>query len=157
MRRAIDFLVSRPEVKADRIGCYGHSMGSTHCWLVAPFEPRIKCVVGNCCLPTYAGIHREFLLHCFPNFIPGLFQYGDTPDLAALIAPRPLLLNFGELDAGSPIADVHEGVKTIQQTYDSMHAGEKFAHFIEEGVGHVLSDAMWQKTRDWFNEHLRNA
>ena len=36
MRRAIDYLVSRPEVKADRIGCYGHSMGSTHTWLVGP-------------------------------------------------------------------------------------------------------------------------
>ena len=30
MRRAIDFLVSRPEVKRDRLGCYGHSMGSMH-------------------------------------------------------------------------------------------------------------------------------
>lgn len=155
MRRAIDFLVSRPEVQADRIGCYGHSMGSTHCWLVGPFEPRIKCIVGNCCLPTYAGIHKEFLLHCFPNFIPGLYQYGDTPDLAALIAPRPLLLNFGELDGGSPIAEVRAGVKTIQRAYDSMHAGEKFSAFIEEGVGHVLSDAMWRNTHEWFAKHLR--
>ncbi len=155
MRRAMDFLVSRPEVLGDKIGCYGHSMGSTHCWLVGPFEPRIRCIVGNCCLPTYAGIHREFLLHCFPNFIPGLYEHGDTPDLAALIAPRPLLLNFGELDAGSPITDVREGVKSIQRAYDSVHAGEKFSHFIEEGVGHVLSDAMWQRTRDWFAKHLR--
>jgi dienelactone hydrolase len=154
MRRAIDFLVSRPEVQADRIGCYGHSMGSTHCWLAAPFEPRIRCVVGNCCLPTYAGIHRECLLHCFPNFVPGLYQYGDTPDVAALIAPRPLLLNFGELDAGSPIADVREGVKVIQRAYDGVHAGDKFSYFIEEGAGHVLSAAMWHKTRDWFARHL---
>ena len=72
MRRAVDYLCSRREVQQDRIGCYGHSMGSTHCWLVGPWEPRLKCVVGNCCLPTYAGIHRHHLLHCFPNFIPGL-------------------------------------------------------------------------------------
>lgn len=154
MRRAIDFLVSRPEVNADKIGCYGHSMGSTCCWLAGPFEPRIKCVVGNCCLPTYAGIHREIILHCFPNFIPGLSQFGDTPDLAGLIAPRALHLNFGDQDGGSPIADVREGVKTIQRAYDSVHAGDKFSYFIEENTGHVLSDAMWQKTREWFATHL---
>ena len=53
------------------------------------------------------------LLHCFPNFIPGIHAYGDTPDIAALIAPRPLLLNFGETDRGSPIAEVRTGIETI--------------------------------------------
>lgn len=154
MKRAIDLLVSRPEVRADQIGCYGHSMGSTHTWLVGPWEPRIKCLVGNCCLPTYQGIHREKLLHCFPNFIPGLQSFGDTPDIAALIAPRPLLLNFGELDRGSPIEDVREALPTIQRAYDSMHAGDKFSAFIEAGAGHVLSESMWERTRQWFARHL---
>ena len=154
MRRAVDFLVSRKEVNPERIGCYGHSMGSTHTWLVGPWEPRLKCLVGNCCLPTWQGIHREKLLHCFPNFIPGLAVSGDTPDIAALIAPRPLLLNFGERDGGSPIADVQAAIPIIQQAYDSMHASDKFSAFIELGVGHVLSAAMWDRTRDWFAKHL---
>ncbi len=98
MRRAVDFLVSRPEVRADRIGCYGHSMGSTHTWLVGPFEPRLKALVGNCCLPTYSAIHEHHLLHCFPNFVPGWEAFGDTPEIAALIAPRALHLNLGETD-----------------------------------------------------------
>lgn len=34
MRRAVDLIASRPEVDANRLGCYGHSMGSTHTWLV---------------------------------------------------------------------------------------------------------------------------
>ncbi len=155
MRRAIDFLVSRPEVKADRIGCYGHSMGSTHTWLVGPWEPRLSCLVGNCCLPTYAAIHREHMLHCFPNFVPGIFAHGDTPDIAALIAPRPLLLNFGEKDSGSPIDFVREGIKSIANAYASIHAEKNFVAFIEDGVGHVLSDAMWQRTKEWFSRHLR--
>jgi dienelactone hydrolase len=155
MRRAVDFLVSLPEVLKDRIGCYGHSMGSTHTWLVGPWEPRLRCLVGNCCLPTYRGIHREHLLHCFPNFIPGLFAHGDTPDIAALIAPRPLHLNFGELDAGSPIDDVRVGVRTIADAYASMHAEDNFSHFIEVVVGHVLSEEMWKRTREWFETHLR--
>jgi dienelactone hydrolase len=157
MRRAIDFLCARPEVVQDRIGCYGHSMGSTHTWLVGPWEPRLKCLVGNCCLPTYAAIHRTHILHCFPNFVPGWFQYGDTPDIAGLIAPRALHMNFGELDGGSPIAEVRAGVERIARAYAAAGASGKFSHFIEAGAGHVLSDQMWRRARDWFAKHLRHG
>ena len=155
MRRAIDYLAARPEVAPERIGCYGHSMGSTHTWLVGPWEPRLKCLVGNCCLPTYAAIHRLGILHCFPNFIPGWFQFGDTPDIAARIAPRALHLNFGELDGGSPIAEVREGVERIAHAYRAADAREQFTHFIEPGAGHVLSPAMWQRVREVFARHLQ--
>jgi dienelactone hydrolase len=154
MRRAVDFLVSRPEVKADALGCYGHSMGSTFTWLVGPWEPRLKCLVGNCCLPTYAGIHREHMLHCFPNFIPGLFQYGDTFDIA-LIAPKPLHLNFGDLDRGSPIDEVRRAIPQIARAYESIHAEQNFSWFIQEQTDHVLSDEMWERTKNWFARHLK--
>jgi len=154
MRRAIDYLCSRPEVKSDKIGCYGHSMGSTHTWLVGPWEERLKCLVGNCCLPTYKAIHRTHLLHCFPNFIPGWFQYGDTPDIAGLIAPRALHLNFGELDSGSPIIEVREGIQIITEAYKKANAEDKFSWYIEEGSGHILSEEMWKRARDWFKKHL---
>jgi dienelactone hydrolase len=154
MRRAVDYLASRPEVNADKLGCYGHSMGSTHTWLVGPWETRLKALVGNCCLPTWQAIHDRQMLHCFPNFIPGLWQHGDTPDIAALIAPRALHLNFGETDDGSPIEYVREGVKTISRAYESMHAEDKFTYFIEPKTGHVLSDEMWRQTRDFFKKHL---
>ncbi len=155
MRRAIDYLCSRPDVQHQRIGCYGHSMGSTHTWLVGPWEPRLKCLVGNCCLPTYAAIHRTKLLHCFPNFIPGWFQYGDTPDIAALIAPRPLHLNFGEIDHGSPIEEVRSAVATIARAYAAAGAPGSFTCYIEQGAGHVLSDEMWRRARQWLAKHLK--
>lgn len=154
MRRAVDYLCSRPEVKADKLGCYGHSMGSTHTWLVGPWEERLSCLVGNCCLPTYAAIHRTHLLHCFPNFIPGWLQYGDTPDIAGLIAPRALHLNIGELDGGSPIPEVREGIETISDAYKKAGAADRFSWYIEDGSGHVLSDEMWNRTRDCFKKYL---
>ncbi|MDP7274083.1 MAG: alpha/beta hydrolase family protein [Planctomycetaceae bacterium] len=157
MRRAVDVLAGRPEVQENHLGCYGHSMGSTHTWLVGPWEPRLKCLVGNCCLPTYKGIHREHMLHCFPNFVPGIFPHGDTPDIAALIAPRALHMNFGETDGGSPIDEVRRGVKVIAAAYESIHAENHFSHYIEKGSGHVLSKKMWQLTRDWFARHLKST
>jgi len=154
MKRAVDFLVSRPEVRDESIGCYGHSMGSTHTWLVGPWEPRLKALVGNCCLPTYQGIHDNRLLHCFPNFVPGIFEYGDTPDIAALIAPRALHLNFGDKDGGSPIDEVRKGVQIIADAYAGMHEEKNFSHFIEQETGHVLSEEMWKRTKAFLGRHL---
>ncbi|HTU24288.1 MAG TPA: alpha/beta hydrolase family protein [Pirellulales bacterium] len=156
MRQSVSYLAARPEIKADRLGCYGHSMGSTHTWLVGPWEPRLVALCGNCCLPTYAAIHRTELLHCFPNFIPGLFTYGDTPDIAALIAPRALHLNLGETDHGSPIDEAKQGIETIRRAYEAVHAEGKFTWFIEPGVGHTLSEPMWDHVKQFFAKHLQS-
>jgi len=152
MQRAVDYLVTVDGVDPQRLGCYGHSMGSTHTWLIGPWEPRLKCLVGNCCLPTYSAIDRTKILHCFPNFIPGLHQYGDTPDIAGLIAPRALHLNFGETDGGSPIQEVRAGIKRIADAYRKQDAADQFSSFIEENTGHVLSDKMWEKTKNVFEK-----
>ena len=157
MKRGLDVLAGRPEVLPDRLGCYGHSMGSTHAWLVSPLEPRLKCTVGNACLPTYEAIEQEHLLHCFPNFVPGWTKYGDTPEIAALIAPRVLHLNLGENDEGSPIASARRGLERIARTFEKAGAAGNFTYFIQPDVGHVLSDDMWQHVKEVFGKHLLNA
>lgn len=155
MRRAIDLLESRPEVKKDRIGCYGHSMGSTHTWLVGPFEPRLRALLGNCCLPTYEAIHYHHMLHCFPNFVPGWLQYGDTPEIAALTLPRALHLNFGDQDDGSPIDFVQVGLERIAAMYKEAGVPEQFSSFIESGASHELTPAMWEHVKSFFEKHLK--
>ncbi len=156
MRRAIDYLVKMPEVNGERIGCYGHSMGSTHAWLVGPHEPRIKALVGNCCLPTYSAIHDARLLHCFPNFVPGWLKYGDVPEIVSLTAPRALHLNLGENDAGSPIKHAEEGIHRIAKAYQKLDADNQFSAFIQKDTGHVLSPEMWHKTKTFFEKHLKS-
>ncbi len=154
MFAAVDYLCTRPEVDSDRLGCYGHSLGSTFTWLVGPWEPRLKCLVGNCCLPTYAAIHRRHLLHSFSNFIPRLLLFGDIPDVAALIAPRALHLNFGSEDALSPIEEVREAMVTIGDTYAELGAEANFSYFIEEGIGHACTPSMWEQTLRTFRKNL---
>lgn len=157
MRRAVDLISSRPEVDAERLGCYGHSMGSTHTWLVGPWEPRLKALVGNCCMPTYAAMERTDLIHCFPNYVPGWRQYGDIPDIVAMIAPRALHLNFGETDSGSPIEEVKTGMETIRQTYRAKKAEDRFTYYIEPGSGHVLSPEMLKRVKAHFAKHLKGT
>jgi len=169
-RRAVDLLTSLPEVDTDRLGAYGHSMGSTIAWLTGPFEPRLKAIVGNCCLPTYAAIQEHHLTHCHTTFVPGWQRQEDaceavgiadtpdlpdTPDIAGLIAPTPLHLNFGERDSGSPMSGVLPGIETIALAYEAAHAPGHFTAFVEPGAGHELTPAMWERTRATFERYLR--
>jgi len=132
-------------------------MGSTHAWLVGPLEPRLKCVIGNCCLPTYDAIEEEHLLHCFPNFVPGWKVYGDTPEIAALIAPRALHLNLGEKDEGSPIESATLGLERIAEVYKAAGESDNFTFFIEPDTGHVLTESMWQHVKECFERNLKSG
>lgn len=155
MRRAVDLIASRPEVDARRLGCYGHSMGSTHTWLAGPWEPRLKALVGNCCMPTYAAMERTDLIHCFPNYIPGWRRYGDIPDIVGMIAPRALHLNFGETDGGSPLDEVKAGVETIRQAFQARGAEDRFTYYIEASAGHNLSEEMFRYVKAHFAKYLK--
>ena len=156
MRRAVDYLTSLDEVDSNSIGSYGHSMGSTHAYMVAPWEPRIRATLCNCCLPTYKAIDEKEILHCFPNFVTGIYPDADTPDIVALTAPRPLHMNFGELDGGSPIEHVRDAMVNIRMAYESMHAEDNFTYYIERGAGHVLSKEMWRRGLSFFDRHLKH-
>lgn len=155
MKRAVEYLGNRPEVIAEQMGCYGHSMGSTHAWLVGPLDTRLKCIIGNCCLPTYDAIEKEHLIHCFPNFVPDWKKYGDTPDIASLIAPRALHFNLGEDDGGTPIAFARKGISRIERAYKNAGKPDNFSYYIEAGAGHELTPAMWQQVRTCFARHLK--
>ena len=53
---ALDYLESRPEVDAARIGAQGMSMGSTQAWWLGAIDERIKAVVGVACLTRYEDL-----------------------------------------------------------------------------------------------------
>ncbi|WP_320178373.1 dienelactone hydrolase family protein, partial [Roseovarius pacificus] len=153
-RRALDYLCSRSEVDTGRIGCYGHSLGSTFSWLVGPWEPRLRCIAGNCCMPSYKAIFGAPLNHSFSNYIPSLGLFGDVPDWVSLIAPTPLHLNFGAADGLNPIDAVRAELPLIADSYAARDAADKFSWFIDEGAGHALTDAMLTRVLDFFCLHL---
>ena len=129
---------------------------STYSLMLSPWESRLKALVGNCCMPTYAAMERTNLIHCFPNYVPGWRQFGDIPDIVGLIAPRPLHLNFGKTDDGSPIEEVRAAMPAVEKAYAAAGASEKFSWFIEENTGHVLSDEMWLLTKLHFEKYLKS-
>ncbi|RRJ65159.1 dienelactone hydrolase [Paenibacillus oralis] len=95
--RALDYLRTRSEVAPERIGIMGISGGGLVAGFTAALDERIACAV----VSGYAGTFATSILtrnHCLDNYIPGILQDAEMPDLLGLIAPRGLFLESGDTD-----------------------------------------------------------
>ena len=104
-RRCLDYLCTRPEVSADRLGCVGLSFGGNLTMWLAALDERVKAAVMGCFLSTYRAHGIDDWI-CGNEVVPGLLLDADMPDVAGLIAPRPLLIENGEND-GCGLPDRH--------------------------------------------------
>lgn len=154
---ALDYLVTRPEIDADRIGVEGMSMGSTRAWWLAALDERVKTVVGVACFTRYKELieQRELRAHGIYYFVPGMLKHFDTEAVMGLIAPRPFLALTGDSDRGSPVSGMkvlEEKLNTVYSLYDEK---EHFKSIIYENTGHVFTDEMKMEMLDWFNRYLK--
>ena len=94
---AIELLARHEEVDAERLGCVGLSLGGRMTMLTSALEPRIRvCVISGALNVMQERISKPY--GCGAQIIPGLLQYGDVPEIASLIAPRPCLWEAGMRD-----------------------------------------------------------
>ncbi|MGN6817445.1 MAG: alpha/beta hydrolase, partial [Sphingomonas sp.] len=88
--RGIDYLVSRRDVDAKRIGAFGCSGGGTATAYVAAMDDRVQAAASAC----YVNDFRHLLAGPGPQdgeqSIPGFIAAGlDLPDWVELAAPKP--------------------------------------------------------------------
>ena len=151
--RAIDYLQTRPEVDAERIGITGHSMGAMAALVTLPVERRIKAAVVSCGVNTYRGrIERG---ETMPGawLIPGIMRRYELTDIYAAAAPTPLLLCAGRRDGTFKYADFEEAVPVVRAAYERAGCPERFQVHVED-VGHVYTEEMYRKGTEWFRRWL---
>lgn len=153
---ALDYLASRPEVDAGRLGVTGISMGATRSWWLMALDDRIRAGVAVACLTRYQNLiaHQGLHYHGIYYYVPGLLRHFDTEAVIALAAPRPLLCQNGDQDAGSPADGIAAINARARPAWELLGAPEHYQSEIYPGVGHVYLPAMWEKTLAWFERHL---
>ena len=106
--RALDYLASRPEVDATRLGALGMSMGSTKAWWLAALNPRVRVCMDVCCLTDFEELIKIHNLsgHGVYYFVPSLLKHFSTAQINELIIPRAHLSVNGRLDELTPPAGV---------------------------------------------------
>jgi dienelactone hydrolase len=154
--RALDYLETRPEVDKTRLGVTGRSGGGAYSWWVTALDDRIKVAV-----PT-AGItdlHNHVVDgaiegHCDCMFMVNTYRW-DFAQVAALAAPRPLLIENSDKDTIFPLDGVYRVHQLTRGVYDLMGAAKK-------NLGLIITEGPHKDTQDlqvpafhWFNRHFK--
>ncbi len=90
--RAVDYVVSRPDVDGSRLATMGISLGSTMAWWLAAMDERIKVCVDICCLTDFQALIETRGLdgHGIYYYVPGLLKHCTAADInAAYCASGP--------------------------------------------------------------------
>jgi dienelactone hydrolase len=153
--RALDYLCSRPEVDADRIGMTGRSGGGAYSWTVAAVDDRVKVaapIAGMTDLRNHV-LDGAVDRHCDCMFQLNTYRW-DYPMIGALIAPRPLLLGNSDKDAIFPLDGVVRVHEQIRHIYGLYKQTDKFGLLITEGDHKDTQDLQVPVFR-WFNRFLK--
>jgi len=154
---ALDYLASRPEVDAGRLGVMGMSMGATRSWWLMALDERLKTGVAIACLTRYQNLieHEMLKAHGIYYFVPNFLNHFDTEAVISLIAPRPALFLNGGADGGSPEDGIHAIEAAVRPAYRLYGKEAGFQSVVYPGQGHVYTPEMWAKTLAWMDERLK--
>lgn len=151
--RAVDYLATRSDVDATRIASVGMSMGSSMAWWLAAMDTRIKLCAEQCGLTDYAALLAQKSLseHNFYYYVPGLLRLCNSPDILALIAPRPHLACVGSEDPKTPgFAQIDAHLRTA---YAAAGAPQAWRLHVEP-VGHRETPGMRDEVLRFLAAHL---
>lgn len=119
--RAVDYLVSRPEVDPERIACTGCSGGGMMTTYVLAFEPRIAVAVPACNPCTWSHRVHANLATDHEQVFFGAFAAGIDPrgDPLFCQVPKPLLINATSDDNLNPPGGVWELSTWLYRAYSA--------------------------------------
>ncbi|MBU6401121.1 MAG: acetylxylan esterase, partial [Verrucomicrobia bacterium] len=153
--RALDYLQSRPEVDSNRFGITGRSGGGAYSWTIAALDNRIKVAAP---VAGITDLHNHVVDgtvegHCDCMFFVNTYRW-DYPQLAALLAPRPLLICNSDKDSIFPLDGVMRLHAKVRQIYSLYGASTNLGVLITEGPHQDTQDLQVPVFR-WFNRHLK--
>ena len=147
--RAIDMLETMPEIDKDHIALMGNSGGGTTTYYATALEPRIKVAMPSCAVCSFDR-SIAFLRHCDCNYIPKMLKYFDMGEIAALIAPRPLIIIAGEKDYGFKIDGTKKVYSVIEQIYEKENAADNCKLIVGPEGHRFYADLSWDTFRKYF-------
>jgi dienelactone hydrolase len=153
--RAIDYLMTRPDVDPARLATLGVSMGSTQAQWTAALDKRIKVTVDICCLTEFHTLLREKGVrnHAIYYYVPGLLKYFTSADINALIAPRPHLGVVGLKDDLTPVEGIDIIDRELTHVYTEAGVAENW-RLLRYDVGHEETPEGRREIIAFLKKHL---
>ncbi len=162
--RAIDYLETRPEVDAKRVGVTGRSGGGAYSWWITATDERVACAVPvagiadlqSHLLEGYPGRFEKGVIagHCDCMFMVNTYRW-DFATVAAMCAPRPVLLGNSDADDIFPVPGYRRLAEKTRHIYGLLGAADKFA-LLETKGPHMDTPELRAGAFQWLNRWLKN-
>ena len=153
--RAVDYLVSRPDVDAERVGCCGLSGGGLRTVFLSGLHPRIKV---SCCVGMMTT-WRDYLLnkshtHTWMCYIPTLPRDLDYPEILGLNVPNPVLVLNNNQDTLFTLPEMQRADRMLTEVYKKAKVPDHYRASFYDGP-HKFDVPMQTEAFEWFDKWLK--
>ncbi|TDB67395.1 alpha/beta hydrolase [Arundinibacter roseus] len=153
--RAIDYLISRPEVDAARIGITGRSGGGTQTAYIAAVDERILASAPECYITTYDKLWQSAgPQDAEQNLLYTLEKGLDMADFLEVRAPKPTLIVSTTRDMFS-IQGVRDAYQEAQGAFRAFEQAD-YLQKVEDDAPHASTLKNREATYAFFQKHLNN-
>lgn len=181
--RLLDYLVTRPDVDAQRIAVMGISKGGMETYLTAAVDARVAVAIPFIGVQSFrwaldnnswqsrvgtfqeaingaakdegvAEINAAFVSKFYDRVMPGIAGQFDGPQMVPLIAPRPLLVINGEVDPRTPMPGLMQCVENTRQAYQQAKAEANFVFQVQPKTGHAVTPEARRQAMAWLQKWL---
>ncbi len=154
--RALDYLLSRPEADASRVGITGNSGGGTHTAYVAALDDRIHAAAPSCYITNWRKLLDTIGPQDAEQVFPGWLAAGyDHPDFLLAFAPKPYLVLSAVRDFFS-IGGARETYQQAKRVYDVMGQADRLQMF-EADDGHGYTKPRREAAYRFFTRNLKGT
>lgn len=181
--RLADYLETRADVDAKKLGMIGFSMGGIQTWLAASVDERIRVSVPAIALQSFrwslendqwqgrantikqahlqaakdlgeSTVNQKVCRELWTKIIPGILDQHDCPSMMRLFAGRPLLILSGTMDKNCPYGGAKLAIAATERAYKEANATDRLRVMVEE-VGHTVTPTQRAAALDWFEKWLK--
>jgi dienelactone hydrolase len=182
--RLEDYLDTRKDVDAKRIGLTGISKGGIETYLTAAVDRRIAVAAPFIGVQSFewalqnndwqgriatiqtafntvakdegvAHPDSAFVQQFYDRVVPKIYSEFDGPQMVPLIAPRPLLIINSDHDPNCPLPGVEECIAATQPVYHADKADDHLNIIIQKNSHHQVLPESEQAMIDWFVKWLK--
>ena len=153
--RTVDYLLTRPEVDKNRIGCVGLSVGGFRSCHLAALDDRIKAAVVVGWMTSFPHQLRRRVVNTIGHtmLVPGLYRQLDFPDVASLAMPSALLVINGKKDGLFEPDGVNAAFEKLTACYRKAGVPEKLRLRLYD-TPHEFNAEMQAEAWEWLRRWL---